>query len=71
MTEQRKAVGAASYFDSIETRYGKPVEHWIELVHAHAPARHMELVSWLECDYGLGHGHANALVAYALARKAA
>ena len=71
MTEQRKAVGPASYFPSIEQKYGEPVEHWIELIHAHAPARHMELVDWLKGDYGLGHGHANALVAYALLQRAA
>jgi hypothetical protein len=71
MTEQRKAVGPASYFPSIEKKYGEPIEHWIELIHAHAPAGHMELVSWLKGDYGLGHGHANALVAHALARHAA
>lgn len=59
--------GAASYFPSIEKRYGRPVEEWIDLVHAHAPARHGELVTWLKDDYGLGHGHANALVAHALA----
>jgi len=71
MTEQRKAPGPASYFPSIEKTYGQPVEHWVELIHAHAPARHMELVDWLKVDYGLGHGHANALVAYALAQRAA
>ena len=71
MTEQRKPVGPASYFPSIEKKYGEPIEHWIELIHAHAPAGHMELVSWLKGDYGLGHGHANALVAYALLQRAA
>ncbi|MBW8752267.1 MAG: DUF4287 domain-containing protein [Propionibacteriales bacterium] len=70
MNEQRKPVGPASYFDSIERKYGEPVEHWIELIHAHAPARHSELVDWLKGDYGLGHGHANALVAHALAQRA-
>jgi hypothetical protein len=71
MTEQRKPVGPASYLPSIEEKYGEPIEHWIELIRAHAPARHMELVNWLKGDYGLGHGHANALVAYAFAQRAA
>jgi hypothetical protein len=66
-----KSTGPAFYFPSIERRYGEPIEHWIELIHAHAPARHMELVHWLKVDYGLGHGHANALVAHALTLIAA
>ena len=65
-----KIHGPASYFPSIERTYGESIEHWIELIHAHGPARHMELVSWLKADHGLGHGHANALVAHALGARA-
>jgi hypothetical protein len=29
------------------------------------------LVDWLKADYGIGHGHATALVGYALVQRAA
>jgi len=58
--------GPASYFPSIERTYGRPIEEWLELILASPLERHMELVSWLKTDFGLGHGHANALVHAAL-----
>lgn len=67
MNTETRVKGPASYFPSIEKKYGRPIAEWIDLIHAHAPAKHLELVVWLKGDYGLGHGHANALVAHALA----
>ena len=61
--------GPASYFPSIEQKYGKPIAEWQELVSRHLPATHMELVSLLKNDHGMGHGHANAVVAHTLAEK--
>lgn len=58
----------ASYFPSIEKTYGKPVAEWLELVRNHLPAKHMALVAMLK-DHGMGHGHANAVVAHALAEE--
>ncbi len=56
--------GSASYFPSIEKTYGKPIAHWIALVTAMGDRKHMDLIAPLKSDHGLGHGHANAIVAY-------
>jgi Domain of unknown function (DUF4287) len=65
MTEKPK--GPASYFPSIEKKYGRPIAEWKALIRASPLQRHMELVGWLKSEYGMGHGHANALVADTLA----
>jgi hypothetical protein len=58
--------GPASYFPSIETKYGRPVQEWLELIRESPLERLMELVNW---EHGLGHGLANALVGYARAEQ--
>ena len=58
--------GPASYFPSIEKKYGRPISDWLALIQENTGKKHMELVAWLKEEHGLGHGHANALVAYAL-----
>ncbi|MFF4018114.1 DUF4287 domain-containing protein [Streptomyces sp. NPDC001843] len=65
MTDTTK--GPASYFPSIEKKYGRPIAEWKDLIRSSALTRHMELVNWLKAVHGLGHGHANALVAHTLA----
>ena len=59
--------GPASYFPSIEKTYGRPIAEWQELVRKQLPAKHMDLVAMLKNEHGMGHGHANAVVAYILA----
>lgn len=62
----QKVTGPAAYFPSIEKKYGRPIAEWLALI-AQSPLKgHKELVNWLKTEYGLGHGHANALVAHAL-----
>lgn len=63
-----KIRGSASYFPSIEKAYGRPIQEWQDLVRGHGPARHMELVAMLKREHGMGHGHANAIVAHVLAQ---
>jgi hypothetical protein len=61
-----KVKGPASYFPSIEKNYGKPIDEWKALIRSNPSKKHMELVNWLKSEYGMGHGHANALVAHTL-----
>jgi len=60
--------GPASYFPSIEKTYGQPIANWQRIVRDSYPARHMELVALLKAQHGMGHGHANAVVAHTLAQ---
>jgi hypothetical protein len=59
-----KVKGPASYFPSIEAKYGQPVDHWLAMVRERTGMTHMEIVAYLKDEHGLGHGHANALVAH-------
>jgi hypothetical protein len=69
MAGTAKVQGPASYFPSIEKQYGHPVAHWFAILQAAGERKHMELVALLKSEHGLGHGHANALVAYHLAKR--
>ncbi len=66
MTDQPKK-GPASYFPSIEKTYGRPIAEWQAIIRERTGMRHMELVQFLKEQHGMGHGHANALVAHTLA----
>jgi Domain of unknown function (DUF4287) len=62
--------GPASYFPSIEKKYGRPIDEWVAIIDANTElAKHGQLVTWLKEEYGVGHGHANALVAHALKQR--
>lgn len=64
MSENEKVKGPASYFPSIEKKYGFPVAHWFDLLKGQKGLKHMEMIAWLKSEHSIGHGHANALVAY-------
>lgn len=70
MANAPKTGGPASYFPSIEKKYGHPVDHWFRLLDGLGERKHMELVAWLKTEHAMGHGHANALVAHHLRRTA-
>ncbi|HEU5223508.1 MAG TPA: DUF4287 domain-containing protein [Candidatus Lumbricidophila sp.] len=61
----QKLTGPPSYFASIEKNYGRPIQDWLDLAADLLDAKkHMEAVEFLKAEHGMGHGHANAIVAY-------
>ena len=58
-----KVTGPASYFPSIEKKYGQPIDHWMTQLDSVSDRKHMEQVDYLKTEFGMGHGHANAIVA--------
>lgn len=71
MTTESTVKGPASYFPSIEKKYGQPISHWLAILDGLQEMKHMEQVAVLKSEHGMGHGHANALVAYHRARNGA
>lgn len=57
-----KVTGPKSYFPSIEKKYGEPIADWMAQLGDVKDAKHMEQVAYLK-QLGMGHGHANAVVA--------
>ena len=64
MSETNKVKGPASYFPSIEKTYGRSIDDWMKVLDGMCGVKHMEMVAALKYEHGLGHGHANALVAH-------
>ena len=74
MTEQAPPwpkQGPASYFPSIEKKYGRPIAEWQQIIAGCGLDKHMAIVGYLKSEYGMGHGHANALVGWTLAGNVA
>jgi hypothetical protein len=63
--------GPASYFPSIEKKYGRSIAEWQKVIAGCGLEKHMEIVGYLKSDYAMGHGHANALVGWTLAGNTA
>ena len=61
---QARTPSVASYFPSIEKKYGKPISHWKSLLKKMKSAKHSEMVAMLKTKHEMGHGHANAIVAH-------
>jgi hypothetical protein len=63
--------GPASYFPSIEKRYGRSIPEWQKIISDSGLDKHMAVVGYLKSEYEMGHGHANALVGWTLAGNTA
>ena len=62
MSQEWPKQGPASYFPSIEKKYGKSIREWQDIIVAYGDQKHMALVGLLKAEHAMGHGHANALV---------
>lgn len=55
-----------AYLDNIEKQTGVTPDEWIRLASARgftkAGTKATPITDWLKADYGLGHGHAMAIV---------
>jgi hypothetical protein len=51
-----------AYLDTIKEKTGKGPKEFVELAAKKGLTQHAEIVKWLQEDYGLGTGHARALV---------
>jgi hypothetical protein len=56
---------------SVEKKYGKSIAEWQKVISDCGIEKHMQIVGYLKEEHGLGHGHANALVAWTLAGNVA
>jgi hypothetical protein len=63
--------GPSSYFPSIETNYGRSIAEWQKIIAGSGIKKHMAIAGYLKSEYGMGHGHANALVGWTLAGNTA
>jgi hypothetical protein len=48
--------GPASYFPSIEQKYGKSISEWQKIIKNCEIEKHHAIVSYLKAEYGMGHG---------------
>jgi len=56
-------VSFQAYLDTIEAKTGKPPQDIAAAVRGHGLSKPAEIIAWLKTEYGLGRGHAMAIVA--------
>ena len=55
-----------AYLDNVKNQTGLTPQDFAVLAAERGLTKHGEIVAWLKADYGLGHGHANAVAAVLL-----
>ncbi|MFN8377665.1 MAG: DUF4287 domain-containing protein [Anaerolineae bacterium] len=50
-----------AYLDNVQAKTGLTPADFIRLANEKGLKKHGEIVAWLKADYGLGHGHAQAI----------
>ena len=51
-----------AYLDSVKAKTGKTAEDFYALAKEKGLTKHADLLAWLKTEFGLGHGHANAII---------
>lgn len=51
-----------AYLDTVKAKTGKTPQDFIKLTKEKGLTKHADLLAWLKTDFGLGHGHANAII---------
>jgi hypothetical protein len=50
-----------AYLDTVKAKTGKTPDDFRKLAQEKGLSKHGDIVKWLKSDFGLGHGHANAV----------
>jgi hypothetical protein len=53
-----------AYIDNIKIKTGKDPEDFQALAKEKGLSKYGEILAWLKADFGLGRGHANAIILY-------
>ncbi len=53
-----------AYIDNIQAKTGKTPEDFRRMAEQKGLVKHGELLGWLKNYFGLGYGHANAIILY-------
>jgi hypothetical protein len=65
-TDEDDLVTFQAYLDTVKAKTGKTPADFKKLAEEKGLATHGELMAWLKSDFGLGHGHANAVTSVIL-----